>query len=57
MRNKEELLGLVKRGAKNRSTNATMMNKISSRSHAILQIMIEERRIEEDAGAKKVYPT
>lgn len=44
--NKEELLNIIKRGARFRSTNSTTMNKNSSRSHAILQIFVEQRWVE-----------
>ena len=53
MKTKEELFNLVKRGARNRSTSATLMNRISSRSHAILQIILEERRMEIHSGIKR----
>ena len=43
IKNKEELLNIIKRGARFRSTNSTTMNKTSSRSHAILQVFIEQR--------------
>lgn len=46
IRSKEELLNIVKRGARFRSTNSTTMNQTSSRSHAILQIFVEQRWIE-----------
>ncbi len=55
MRNEEELLGIIRAGARNRATNATIMNKISSRSHAVLQIVLEERRVEGSVGAKKAF--
>lgn len=46
IRSKEELLNIIKRGARFRSTNATTMNKNSSRSHAILQVFVEQRWVE-----------
>jgi kinesin family member 5 len=46
IRSKEELLNIVKRGARFRSTNSTTMNQTSSRSHAILQIFVEQRWVE-----------
>ena len=44
---KDELLSIVKRGARYRSTNSTTMNKTSSRSHAILQVFVEQRWVED----------
>jgi kinesin family protein 5 len=44
----EELLNLIKYGSKFRITNATSMNKTSSRSHAILQILVEQMWIENE---------
>jgi kinesin family protein 5 len=46
IRSKEELLNIIKRGARFRSTNSTTMNKTSSRSHAILQVFVEQRWVE-----------
>ena len=43
IKSKEELLNIIKRGARFRSTNSTTMNRNSSRSHAILQIFVEQR--------------
>lgn len=42
----EELLNLIKYGSRFRITNETSMNKKSSRSHAILQILVEQKWIE-----------
>lgn len=50
IKSKEELLNIIKRGARFRSTNATTMNKSSSRSHAILQIFVEQRWVEATDG-------
>ena len=41
VRTKEKLLEYIAAGQKRRSVNATKMNKISSRSHAVLQIFVE----------------
>lgn len=46
IKNKEELLNIIKRGARYRSTNSTTMNQTSSRSHAILQVFVEQRWVE-----------
>jgi kinesin family protein 5 len=44
----EELLELIKYGSKFRITSATSMNKTSSRSHAVLQIMVEQKWVENE---------
>ncbi len=54
VKGKEEMFGLIKNGARARATNATMMNKTSSRSHAILQVSLQQRYIETEGGVKKV---
>jgi len=38
-----QLMHIVKLGARRRTTNSTNMNSSSSRSHAVLQILIEQR--------------
>lgn len=53
MKSKEELLAIVKKGAKYRATNQTSMNRTSSRSHAILKISIQQRWIEENNASTK----
>lgn len=50
--NEEELLNLIKYGSKYRITSATSMNKTSSRSHAILQILVEQKWIEGGKDSK-----
>lgn len=47
IKSKDELLSIIKRGARFRSTNSTTMNKTSSRSHAILQVFVEQRWVED----------
>ena len=42
------MLNLIKYGSKFRITSSTSMNTTSSRSHAILQIMVEQKWIESD---------
>lgn len=44
----EELFDLIKYGSRYRFTKGTSMNKTSSRSHAILQILVEQKYIEND---------
>ena len=46
IRSPQELLGMIREAARVRSTGATSMNKNSSRSHAILQVFLEQRWIE-----------
>jgi hypothetical protein len=44
---------LITDAAKMRSTSATTMNSTSSRSHAILQVFLEQRWIETEDTVKK----
>lgn len=48
IRSSSELLSLIHEAARLRSSGPTAMNKTSSRSHAILQILLEQRWIESD---------
>ena len=57
IRSKEELLNIIKRGARFRSTNSTTMNKTSSRSHAILQVFVEQRWVESASGNEDLSQT
>ena len=41
VKSKDQLYQLLKIGAKRRSVNYTAMNKNSSRSHAVLQVLVE----------------
>ena len=43
VKNKEQLLQYVAWGIKRRSVNQTGMNKTSSRSHAVLQVFVEQK--------------
>ena len=52
----EELLNLIKYGSKFRITNETSMNKKSSRSHAILQILVEQKWIETETEDPSTSP-
>lgn len=49
----QELLALLQQAAKARSTGTTSMNRSSSRSHAVLQIFLEQRWIEGQDGPLK----
>ena len=49
----EEVMRVIRDAAKARSTNATSMNKTSSRSHAVLQVFLEQRWIEEGPPKKR----
>ncbi len=46
------MLDLIKYGSKYRITNATSMNQSSSRSHAILQVMVEQKWVESEVVIK-----
>mgnify|MGYP001052303571 CR=1 FL=1 len=52
----EELLNLIKYGSRFRITNETSMNKKSSRSHAILQILVEQKWIETENNDPSTTP-
>ena len=53
MTSEKELLNLIKHGTKNRITGSTTQNLTSSRSHAILQILIEQKWVENEKNEKK----
>ena len=42
-----DIMGLIARGAKNRHTGSTLMNKESSRSHSVLTTIIETKSMKE----------
>ena len=46
VKSSEQLHQLIKMGARRRSVNVTAMNKQSSRSHAVLQVLVEQRWVE-----------
>jgi kinesin family protein 5 len=48
----EQLLKYVELGIRKRNQNSTGMNKNSSRSHAILQIFVEQRWVEKETQPK-----
>lgn len=52
IRSKEELLNIIRRGVRKRATNQTTMNDTSSRSHAILQVFVEQRWVEHIKDSK-----
>ena len=48
----DEIYGLMDRGATQRTTGSTKMNELSSRSHAVFIIIVENARIEEEPGGQ-----
>eukprot|EP00358_Blepharisma_japonicum_P002121 CAMPEP_0202953118 /NCGR_PEP_ID=MMETSP1395-20130829/43595_1 /ASSEMBLY_ACC=CAM_ASM_000871 /TAXON_ID=5961 /ORGANISM="Blepharisma japonicum, Strain Stock R1072" /LENGTH=360 /DNA_ID=CAMNT_0049665653 /DNA_START=203 /DNA_END=1281 /DNA_ORIENTATION=- len=53
IQNEQELMYIIQEAARARSTGSTSMNKNSSRSHAVLQIFLEQRWIEEGPPKKR----
>jgi kinesin family member 5 len=53
VQNEFEVMRIISEAAKARSTSSTSMNKNSSRSHAILQVVLEQRWIEEGPPKKR----
>lgn len=49
----EEVLHLLRQGNANRRTEATGANQVSSRSHAVLQVVLT-RTVEDGMGGKSV---
>ena len=52
IRNEEDALKLLLLGGKNRAIGETKMNKLSSRSHCIVSIMVEKKNINTDTLVK-----
>ena len=50
----EHILSILKKGNKNRTTEATNANQTSSRSHAILQIIVSYKEKENDNNIKTI---
>ena len=50
VRTPDEIYGLMDRGASQRTTGATRMNELSSRSHAVFIIIVENSKLTEEAG-------
>ena len=48
VRTPNEIYGLMERGALQRATGSTRMNELSSRSHAVFIIIVENSKIEDD---------
>lgn len=48
----EEMMDCLERGSLHRSTASTLMNEVSSRSHAIFTITLEQHIIEEEDKSK-----
>ena len=53
VQNEFEVMQIISEAAKSRSTSATAMNRNSSRSHAVLQVTLEQRWIEEGPPKKR----
>ena len=47
VRTPDEIYGLMERGATQRATGSTRMNELSSRSHAVFIVIVENSRVEE----------
>jgi hypothetical protein len=54
VRTPDEIYGLMERGATQRTTGSTKMNELSSRSHAVFIIIVENSKLEEEAGQKEL---
>jgi hypothetical protein len=52
VRTPDEIYGLMDRGAAQRATGSTRMNELSSRSHAVFIVIVENARMEEDESAR-----
>jgi kinesin family protein 3/17 len=50
VRTPDEIYGLMDRGASQRTTGATRMNELSSRSHAVFIVIVENSKLTEEAG-------
>lgn len=48
VRTPDEIYGLMERGAAQRATGSTRMNELSSRSHAVFIVIVENARVEEN---------
>ena len=57
VKTKEQLLQYVQKGIKRRNVNVTGMNKNSSRSHAVLNVFVEQRWVEKEAQGPSSNPT
>ena len=55
VKSESECFALLERGTVNRTTGSTLMNEMSSRSHAIFTIYIEHRYQEEGTGVMKSF--
>ena len=52
--NSTEMLEMLQRGIRNRHVGSTSMNKESSRSHSVLQVMIESKTMKDGLWNVKV---
>jgi len=49
----QQLIAYVQAGLKRRNVNVTGMNKNSSRSHAVLQVLVEQRWVVQESGSNR----
>ena len=54
MRTPDEIYGLMEKGATQRTTGSTKMNELSSRSHAVFIIIVENSKLEEEPGRQEL---
>jgi hypothetical protein len=54
VRSPNEIYSLIKKGAQSRATAATKMNDVSSRSHAVFIIIIEQLSVLSDKGIVEI---
>ncbi len=53
----QQLIMYVQAGLKRRNVNVTGMNKNSSRSHAVLQVLVEQRWVMQDTASSQKAKT
>jgi kinesin family protein 3/17 len=54
VRTPDEIYGLMEKGATQRTTGSTKMNELSSRSHAVFIIIVENSKLEEEPGRQEL---
>lgn len=57
VRSESEILQLMAKGAQNRTTGATKLNDVSSRSHAVFVIIVEQSTSRQAAGGQDLSET